>query len=268
MERAYNVELPRKNDFVIGVVSKITSHGIYVKLKEYETVESYCHISEIAGTWIRNIRNFVRIDQQVVAKVLRVQSDTGQVDISLKRVSDQIKKDKISEFKRQNAAVVMVNLVAEKSEKSEDEIRTLIEDKFIDTYGSMFNGFEELTFVGLSALEGMEIDENLATIMHEVAEISIQISIVSITADMGIRSFAPDGVVQVKKLLYTVQKVIEKYPDIISELTTIGAPMYRLYLQGKTVMEVNDVYDRIVKTLELANEKLDVEYRIERKDNR
>ena len=99
---------PENQELVIGVVNRILKHGVYITLKEYKNMEGYCHISEVAGAWIRNIRNFVRIDQTVAAKVLRVNRDTRQVDLSLKRVSDAAKKEKNQAFKKQVAALAML----------------------------------------------------------------------------------------------------------------------------------------------------------------
>ena len=56
-------KIPQKNDLVLVVVNNITNHGIYCDLKEYDGITAYCHISEIAGTFIRNIRNFVKVGQ-------------------------------------------------------------------------------------------------------------------------------------------------------------------------------------------------------------
>ncbi len=259
---------PEKNDLVIGVVNRIEKHGIYVTLKEFNNVEGYCHISEVAGAWIRNIRNIIRLDQQVVAKVLRVQKDSRQVDISIKRVSEQKKKDKIQEFKRQNAAIAMIHLIAERMDKDPIEIRKKIEKPFIKAYGSMYNGFEEMVISGVDAVKDMGFDEEFIKIMHEVALASIQLSLVEINVDLGIRSFAPNGVEHVKKLLYSAEKVLRKFPDINSEVTTVGAPHYRIHLEGKLFEEVEEVYEKIVSELENSSKKLDVEYKIERNDKR
>ncbi len=254
-------KFPEKHDFVIGVVSKILKHGVYIQLKEYDNVVGYCHISEVAGAWIRNIRNFVRIDQNVVAKVLRV-SDTGQVDISLKRVSDQLKRDKIQEFKRQNSAIAMVNLFAEKWGKSNNEIRDLIEDPLTEAYGSMYDGFEELVAVGLDALDSFDFPEDLKQVMYEVCEATIQINTVSISSTLGIRSFASDGVEQVKSLLNAAENAASKFPEIQSDITSIGAPVYRVYLEGLSYPEVDEVYQSIESALIKKVKSLQVEYKL------
>lgn len=266
MGRISRKKLPEKHDLVIGVVTKILKHGVYINLKEYESMLGYCHISEVAGAWIRNIRNFVRIDQNVVAKVLRV-SPTGQIDVSLKRVSEQLRKEKIQEYKHQNSAIAMVKLIAEKLGKSIDEIRDIIEDPLTETYGSMYDGFEELAAIGMESIEGFEFFADLAQIMHEIAEASIQISTVSITSTLGIRSFASNGIEQIKLLLNAAEDAANQFPDVKNEITSIGAPVYRIFLEGLSFLDVDEVYQNIEKALEEKGKQLELlEYKLEREE--
>lgn len=256
--------LPESQDLVIGVVSKIQRHGVYITLKEFDNLIGYCHISEVAGAWIRNIRNFVRLDQTVVAKVLRVQEDTGQVDISIKRVSDGQKREKSLQYKRQNAAIAMIKIIADRSKKSTLEIREIIEDKFNDVFGSLYDGFEELVTVGLESFHDFGFDDELKQIILEVAQASIQITTVTITLNLRIRSYAADGILHIRKLLEVAQITADLFPDVTNEITTIGAPTYRIYLEGLSYPEIDEVYRRIEESLEETSKELDVEYILEK----
>jgi len=260
-------DIPEKNDLVLVVVNNITRHGIYADLKEYEGITAYCHISEIANSFIRNIRNHVKVGENTVAKVLRVNYDNKQVDISLKRVNDSHKREKLQEYKRQNAALAICNLIGEKIGKSQAEVRSEIESIFVQNFGSMYAGFEEIAITEGEAIEDIDLDEKLKKAMIEVAAMSIQISTVDITANLGVRSFAPDGVEHVKKLLKAAEKAAKKFDEVESEITTLGSPQYRVHLEGRSYDEVLEVLDAIEKELGKASKKLDVEYVIERKKN-
>ncbi|MCH7662413.1 MAG: S1 RNA-binding domain-containing protein [Chloroflexi bacterium] len=258
---------PERHDLIVGVVTKIRKHGVYIRLKEFNDIVGYCHIGEVAGAWIRNIRNFVRIDQEVIAKVLRVDEKTRQVDLSIKRVSDQLKKDKRQEYKRQNSALAMTKLIADKYGKSVEEIREIIEDKMTQVYGSLYDGFEEMVAVGMEAVNDFKFPSKLNEIMLDIAEASIQISMVVISATLGIRSFASDGVLQVKQLLQAAEEEFNDNPEVSGEVTSIGAPSYRLHLEGYSYPEVNDVYISIEKALAKKKQELDLEYKIVRDEN-
>ncbi len=268
MSEKTKIKLPQKHDFVIGVVSKITKHGVYVKLKEYEGVEGYVHVSEITGAWVRNIRNFVRQDQSIVGRVLRVNRVTNQIDLSIKRVSESLKKDKIAEYKKQNSALALIGIIAKKVPQTAEELRELLEKPFLREFGSLYVGFEELAFTGIEVLDFMDIDPELAKIIHESAVMSIQVSTVVISADVGIRSFSPDGVEQVKSLLKVAEDTVKQFPEIESEITTIGSPQYRIHLEGRSYPEINEAYIAIEKNLTEASKDLNVEYKIVQQKNK
>lgn len=260
--------LPDKGDHIIGVITKIQKHGIYIDLKEYEKIVGYCPIGEVASTWIRNIRNFVRIGQIVVAKVLRVDENKGQVDLSIKRVSDQQKREKNLEYKHQNSAIAMLRLISEKYKKSPEEVREIIEDKLLEVYGTLYDALEELSIVGLPAIEEFGFPEKLTEIMHEVAAASIQITTVDISAILRLRSFASDGVFQVKQMLKTAEETAKSFIDITSEITSIGAPSYRIHLVGLSFQEVDEAFSAIENALKEESRELDVEYEVKRENTK
>tara|TARA_B100000287_G_C20606760_1_gene770383 strand:+ start:226 stop:1020 length:795 start_codon:yes stop_codon:yes gene_type:complete len=260
-------KIPQKNDLVLVVVNNITNHGIYCDLKEYDGITAYCHISEIAGTFIRNIRNFVKVGQNTVAKVLRVSPENNQVDISLKRVNDSHKRDKIQEYKRQNAAIAICNLIAEKLKIKVDQVRNEIETPLIKIYGNMYAGFEEIAVSEGEVLNDYNFSTEMKKAILDVVAISIQISTVNISADLGVRSFAPDGVEHVKSLLKSAEDTANRFTEVNSKITTLGSPQYRINLEGRSYDEVLEVLDSIENELNTISKSLNVEYVIERKKN-
>ena len=80
------VEWPERGDLVIATIDSITTYGAYVELEEYGK-KGLLHVSEISSSWIRNIRDFVREGQKIVLKVIRVKSEKGHIDVSLRRVT-------------------------------------------------------------------------------------------------------------------------------------------------------------------------------------
>jgi translation initiation factor 2 subunit 1 len=71
---AKNQEWPEAGDLVIATIETVTDYGAYAKLDEYDK-KGLLHVSEIASSWIRNIRDYVREGQKLVLKVLRVDTE-------------------------------------------------------------------------------------------------------------------------------------------------------------------------------------------------
>src|SRR5450756_455755 len=64
-------EWPESGDLVIATIESVMDYGAYANLDEYSR-RGFLHISEISSARIRNVRDFVRENQKMVLKVLRV----------------------------------------------------------------------------------------------------------------------------------------------------------------------------------------------------
>ncbi|MFB6185156.1 MAG: S1 RNA-binding domain-containing protein, partial [Haloarculaceae archaeon] len=95
---------PEQGELVVGVVDEIEDFGVFVDLQEYEDKRGLVHISEVASGWIKNVRDHVSEGQKVVAKVLEVDTNSQQIDLSLKDVNDHQRKEKIQEWKNEQKA--------------------------------------------------------------------------------------------------------------------------------------------------------------------
>ncbi|MEN6386814.1 MAG: 30S ribosomal protein S1 [Phycisphaerales bacterium] len=69
---------------VKGVVTKITNFGVFVELES--DLEGLLHISEIADHKIDNPQEVVKPAQEVEVKILRVDSDSRKIGLSMRRV--------------------------------------------------------------------------------------------------------------------------------------------------------------------------------------
>jgi S1 RNA binding domain protein len=73
---------------VEGIVSSITSFGAFIQLPEGKT--GLVHISEIADTYVKDIKNFIREKDKVKVKVLTVEKN-GKINLSIKQ-AQQVKR--------------------------------------------------------------------------------------------------------------------------------------------------------------------------------
>ncbi len=94
---------PEEDELVLCTVTNIFHHGVFVNVEEYGK-GGMIHISEVSPGRIRNIRDFVREGKKVVCKVLRVNEEKGYIDLSLRRVNERQRKEKINEIKQEQKA--------------------------------------------------------------------------------------------------------------------------------------------------------------------
>lgn len=86
-------------EIVEGKITGITNFGVFVDLGEGKS--GMVHISEVARTYVSDIKEHVKIDDVVKMKVLTVGED-GKVSLSIKRAMEPEKKPEKKENNRRS----------------------------------------------------------------------------------------------------------------------------------------------------------------------
>jgi len=240
------VDWPESGELVIATVARIIPHGAYVTLDDYGGREGFLHVSEVSTTWVRNIRDFVREGRKLVLKVLRVDRERRHIDLSLKRVSDQERREELLDWKRRTKGRTMLDLVAQRlnlpAEKAQQELGAQLEKDF----GGVYEAFEKARERGMAAFEKTSLSEDVAKAIYSVALEKVKLPAVTIKADLELACPRPDGVEVIKKTLLDIEELGRKN-DAEVNLYVVGAPKYRVEVTAKS-------YKRAEKLLQQAVE--------------
>ncbi|RLE73321.1 MAG: translation initiation factor IF-2 subunit alpha [Thermoprotei archaeon] len=223
-------KLPARNELVIGTVKKIFEHGAFITLDEYGGIEAYCPLNEVSHSWFHHIREVLKEGQKRVFKVIRVNPVKMHIDVSLKRVSDAEKKDKIYEWKRAQRAEKLLEIAAKKLGKTLDDAYREAGWKMEDYFGEIYAGFEEAVLRGKKALTEAGLREPWLSIIYELAQAYVEIRKAKISGEFIVRCYERDGVERIKKVLTSWRDVLDKYRDVEVRMYTEGAPRYRVDL--------------------------------------
>jgi general stress protein 13 len=79
-------------DIVKGKVTGIQPYGVFVELDE--GMQGLVHISEISHEFVKNIRDYVKIGEEITVKVLAVDPRTKRISLSMKALEKRNKKEK------------------------------------------------------------------------------------------------------------------------------------------------------------------------------
>ncbi|MEM3737170.1 MAG: translation initiation factor IF-2 subunit alpha [Candidatus Bathyarchaeia archaeon] len=235
---------PEVGEIVIATVVKVTDYGAYAALDEYDGMEGFIHISEVASTWVRNIRNFVRENQKVVLKVLRVDPVKHHVDLSLRRVSGTERKSKLVEWKRRRKAAAILKSAAE---ELKIEAETFVRDvmaKLEDKYGDAYEGLEDLAERGEEAANRLKLPQNWATAVLETVKQKVRIPTVTIKGSLELTCPKPDGVGIIKKILMEC-KSAKRHRKARVNIYTVGAPRYAVEVTAKDYKDAEKVMAEI-----------------------
>lgn len=238
-----STNLPEVGELVMATVTRITSHGAYALLDEFEDQESFIHISEIASTWVRNIRNFVRENQKIVAKVLRVDTSRGQVDMSLRRVTKEQARMKIQEWKRTQRGQKLLALAAEQMKKTPKEAYDLVGKKIEERFSDLLEGLEEAKTGGVKVLIDIGVPKKWADILFELAEAHVIIREVSLEKTVELTCRSAEGVEGIRKALLAAEKVVAPSGG---EVFADGAPRYRIRVQARDYKQAEELLQKAI----------------------
>jgi translation initiation factor 2 subunit 1 len=228
-------EYPEVGDLVVATVTRVVDYGAYVKLDEYDGVEGLIHISEIASTYVRNIRVHVREGLKLVLKVLRVSSQRAQVDLSLRRVTGREKSEKMLEWKRVKKADSIIKGAAERLKVGEEDV-SKVSAVIYEKFDNPFDAFEEAIDEGEETFSKLGISEDWAKALMEVARSKIKLEKAKVTGTVELTCAKTAGVEAIRQALHEAKKV-KKTRGTTIRIYTVGSPHYRLEVRSKEITD-------------------------------
>ncbi|ASJ10112.1 translation initiation factor IF-2 subunit alpha [Thermococcus sp. P6] len=241
-------EYPEEGEFVIATVKSIHHYGAFLKLDEYPGKEGFMHISEVASTWVKNIRDHIKEGQKIVAKVIRVDPSKGHVDLSLKRVNQQQRKAKIQEYKRAQKAENLLRMAAEKVGKDFEEAWREVWVPLEESYGEVYAAFEDAAQNGMEVLEGI-ISEEWIEALRPIIEAYVEIPTVTIDAEFEITVPTSNGVEVIKEALIRAREGANREKDVEVKFSYQGAPRYRIDITAPDYHRAEEVLESIAEEI-------------------
>ncbi len=241
-------EMPEQGEIVLATVSKVMDHGAYVTLDEYDDIQGFLHISEIAPGWIRSISRFVRDGEKKVLLVKKVNSKRGDIDLSLKQISKDQKKQKLKEVKKYEKGKTLLQNVKEKAKLSDEEIEKL-EDIIYSKFDSVYDAFIAIGRNGIESVKELKLAKKTAVAIEGICS-KIKLPSVEIRGIIEITSNRTDGVEIIKKILLDELK-----KDSTIDITYLGAPKYRLSLTSDNFKSAEKLLKPIISEIQTNVEK-------------
>ena len=198
---------PEDNELVLCTVTAIHYHSVFVNLDEYGK-SGMIHISEISPGRIRNIRDYVKEGKKIVCKVLRIHRDKGHIDLSLRRVNEGQRKEKVSQMKQEQLAEKIVENVAKQRKEKLEELYAKITKKVFEKYDNLYDAFDDAS-AGRAKLEELGIEADVAKQLMEIISQRIKPTEIEIGGEIVLQSYEPDGVEVIKEGVKKAEKKAE-----------------------------------------------------------
>ncbi|MCK5024538.1 MAG: translation initiation factor IF-2 subunit alpha, partial [Thermoplasmata archaeon] len=217
---------PEEGDLVVCTVKSVRNFGAFVELEEYPDKEGFIHVAEIATGWVKRMSDYVRDGQRIVCKVMKVEVAKGHIDLSLKKVNAHQKREKIQDWKNEQKAVKLIEIVSENLDMTVEEFRKKHSPKIIEEFGGHYIAFEE------AAAEGQlpkKFKGNWCDVFVKVAQENVTIPMARIDGIIEITCPGSEGIEQIKKALMAAEKLSDGDAKITVQY--LGAPKYRIIVQ-------------------------------------
>lgn len=256
-------ELPEHGEIVIATIANVTSHGAYVTLDEYGGITGFLHISEIATGWIRNIERYVKPKQKAVLKVIRVNRTRAEVDLSLKQVGGEEKKQKLLEVKKEEKGKTFMELIKEKCKLSDEQVAKY-SDILADNFLTVYDAFEAVAQKGTKVIENMDLPQEIIDAIEELAN-KMPSPTVEVRGVMEITCRKADGIEIIKDVLKSVEQDKDK---IKVEISYIGAPKYRIMVNADNFKTAEKTLNNAIKKIEDTIQKNNGTFKFTREESK
>lgn len=239
---------PDEGALVVGTVVKVQHFGAFVSLDEYPKREGFIHIAEIATGWIKRIRNHIREKQKVVCKVMHVDKAKDHVDLSLKRVNEHQRREKIQEWKNTQKSEKLMEMVADRIGKTVEQCYKDFGEDLVKKYGSLYAAFEECAY-DVSTLKNDDFKGDWLKDFELIAKDNISIPFVGVKGYLSINSWRSDGVDHIRTALLDAEQ--SEFEDVEIQIKYIGAPQYMIAVRAP---DYKIAEDEMKKAVERAKE--------------
>jgi len=238
---------PEEGELVVVTVKNVKQNGVYVDFDEYPGLEGFIFIGEIASGWVKNIRSFVRDGQRLICKVMRTKKDGSSLELSLKSVSEERRRDRLQEWKNEQRSLQLLKVCGEKVGWSDTEKESIGED-LVATFGTLYAAFEEAamneTAITDAGFEGKWITEFI-----EIAIENIIPPFVEIKGSLNLSIDVDNGVEVIKGALLSAEEYSSEKDEVSVMCFYDGAPEYRLVLKAPDFKTAEDLWIEVTTSI-------------------
>ena len=231
---------PEEGELVVVTVHSVKQNGADVSLDEYDGVEGFIFIGEIASGWIKNIRRFVREGQRLVCKVMPSRRDGSSLKLSLKSVSEERRRDRLQQWKNEQRALQLFKVLSE-SQKWESDFASELQSELTQVFETLYGAFEEAAMQ-----EGSIVDAGFeGEWIQPFVEMSVENIIplfVEIRGILTLKVETNNGVETIREALLAAEKNSSPENEIEVHCYYNGAPEYRLELRAPDFKTAEDTW--------------------------
>ena len=124
-----------------------------------------------------------------------------------------------------------------------DKEETILEEKY-----GLYEGFEKVVKEGVEVLTKLDIPEDIAKVIAQVAEERVRIKMVKVRGVLEVRCMKPNGVKCIKDAFIDAKKS-QKAKDAKIEFCVIAAPRYSVEVSADNWKRAEDLLEEVSQSV-------------------
>ncbi len=217
---------PEVGDLLLCTVKRILYHSVFVSFDEYDNREGMVHISEIAPGRIRNLRDYVTGGKKIVCKVININRQTNNIDLSLRRVGTGQRMTKMNEYKQEEKAEKLLEHAGKECKLTLTQVYQQFGNQIIEQYGSIYTFFQHVIVDDKQALADIHVPVNLKEAVIKIIREKIKTPDIKISGILTLQTYSSNGIEDIKKILLPIEKEG-------AYVNYLGAPRYQINITAK-----------------------------------
>ncbi len=242
---------PEVNEIVLCTVQKIYGNTTFVYLNEYEK-EGVLTISEIAPGRIRNLRDHVIENKQIICKVLRVDEKNKRIDVSLRRVPIPVMKDKLEQIKKEEFSDKVYSEISKKLGMTKDDLFEKTYEPIFENYETVFEVLYEIMLENNKVSMFEQLTDKEKKVFVEIINEKIKPEQVIFKEKFNVNSKAQEGVEIIKNAITEVLNELN-YEKI--NISYLAAGRFEIKITHDDIKSANNIYKKFKELLEKKNDK-------------
>lgn len=226
-------EFPEEGEIVLCTVGKIMGTTIFAKLDDYGK-EGVIATSEVSPGRIHNIRDFVVPNKKIVCKVLRVNPEKSNIDLSLRRVTQKESREVLERYKKEKDSSFILEKVIPDKEKLQNLIKKIKEEHGLisDFLQLLKENHSLINKYGLGEKESSELQKIITErVKSRKVEIKMKVNIIC-------RHDSKDSISAIKEIF--------DLNEPKAKVTYISASNYLVSVTANDYKEANRIMDSII----------------------
>ena len=232
--------LPRESEIVVCTVERIQYHSVFVTLNHYNNKSAMLHISEVSPGRIRNLRDFVKEGKVIVCKVLRIDSRQGHIDVSLRRVNENQRREVVELMKQEQKCENIIEFVAKELKQDPKKLYDKIFKVVLKNYSYLHQAFTDV-ITGDYDVSSFKLPSDVSELLLKTIQQRIKPPVVEIKSKLHIECYEPGGVNVVKDMLKSFVNLDKEKVNI----HYLGGGSYQIILNDEVYDEIQQYYNSI-----------------------